>query len=359
MTRTLTTVLALSALAVAGWTAPASAQFYKGKTVSMLINFAAGGPTDIEGRIIAQHLPKHIPGNPRVIVRNMGGGGGMIATNHLGEVVKPDGLTFGFFTWNILAGILGDPGLRVDYADFRFVAGSDNPIVFYIRRDTPPGIQRPEDLMKTSGFNAISLGARNTNTIQQILTLDLLGIQYKAVPGYQGLKDVEAAILRNEGQFANTSLPGWRGSIEPTMGKEVIPLWHLVDAQPDGTIKRSAALPDLPTFEEYYQKVKGGQPSGIEYDALRLIIDTFTSMFRTAFLPPKTPNEAVEIMRAAFTSLWQDEAFMSDLEKRVRNRPALIVGEEGEKRIRALTRVRGERPEVTEFLEKLLQRLSS
>ena len=63
----------------------ALAQFYKGKTVTMIINYPAGGPSDIEGRIVAQHLPNHIPGKPNVIVKNVGGAGGIIGTNQLGE----------------------------------------------------------------------------------------------------------------------------------------------------------------------------------------------------------------------------------------------------------------------------------
>ncbi|MBI2347732.1 MAG: hypothetical protein HYV05_03655 [Deltaproteobacteria bacterium] len=68
--------------------------FYQGKTITVLINFAAGGPTDIEGRIIARHLARHIPGQPSVIAQNMGGAGGVIAANYLGEVAKGDGLTY-------------------------------------------------------------------------------------------------------------------------------------------------------------------------------------------------------------------------------------------------------------------------
>ena len=62
---------------------------YKGKTITMIVNYPAGGPTDIEGRIIAHHLPAHIPGKPNVIVKNMGGAGGMIGSNFLGESPSP------------------------------------------------------------------------------------------------------------------------------------------------------------------------------------------------------------------------------------------------------------------------------
>ena len=72
--------------------------FYQGKNVIFLINFAAGGPTDIEGRIVARHLAKHIAGNPAVIVQNMAGAGGVTGINFLGEAAKRDALTLGYFT---------------------------------------------------------------------------------------------------------------------------------------------------------------------------------------------------------------------------------------------------------------------
>ncbi|MGH7812005.1 MAG: hypothetical protein ACREP5_17145 [Candidatus Binatia bacterium] len=64
--------------------------FYQGKNITFLINFSAGGPTDIEGRIVARHLAKYIPGNPVVVVQNMSGAGGVTGMNFLGEVAKPD-----------------------------------------------------------------------------------------------------------------------------------------------------------------------------------------------------------------------------------------------------------------------------
>lgn len=330
-------VATTAALVLAAGTA--SAQFYKNKRVTMLINYGAGGPTDIEGRMVARHLAKHIPGNPTIIVKNMGGGGGMIASNFLGEVAKNDGMTFGFFTWNVLAGMIGDPGLRVSYDKFRFIAGIANPVVLYARKDTPPGLNAGSDLMKASGFRGCSLNARNTNTIMQVLALELLGVNYKPVPGYKGLKAVEAAVLKSECQVANSSLPGWKGSIQPTMGKDVVPVFQLVAPDETGKISRAEALADIPTFEEYYAMHKGGVPSGPQYQALRTIVDSFMAMFRTVFAAPGSPDASVEALRTAFRSMWKDEAFLADYEKRVKNRPKQIVGEAGEKRIAALSKL--------------------
>src|SRR5262245_48853726 len=236
---------------------PALAQFYKGRTVNMIINYPAGGPSDIEGRIIAQHLPKHIPGKPTIVIKNVSGAGGIIGTNQLAEAA-PNGDNIGFFTLDIIAQVLGNPALKVNYADFVMIAGVENPLVVYMRKDTPPGLKVPADIMKAHEFKALSLNVQNSNTLSQSLSLDLLGVKYQAVPAYRGLKDVETAVLQNLGQLANTSLPGWTGSAEPALGDLVMPMWQLAPRKAGG-YPRSPALPNLPTFEEFYASVKGGQ----------------------------------------------------------------------------------------------------
>ncbi len=252
-------IAGLVTLAIA---APGSAlaQMYKGKTVTMIINYPAGGPTDIEGRIIAHHLAAHIPGRPNVIVKNMGGAGGMIGSNFLGEIAKPDGETFGFFTWNPIAELLGDPGMRVRFSAFELLGGVQNPVVVYARKDTAPGLNTAADLMKVKEINTLSLDTLNTYTVHQALALDVLGVKFKAVTGYKGLKEVETAILQNEGQLANSSLPGWRASIEPTMMKQgiVIPLWQVAPPV-KGAYPRSPAVPEIQTFEEYFAAVNPGK----------------------------------------------------------------------------------------------------
>jgi len=71
--------------------AQADEPFYKGKRLTMVINFGSGGPADIEGRLFAKHIGKHIEGNPSVIVQNIDGAGGLIGTNYLGEIAPRDG----------------------------------------------------------------------------------------------------------------------------------------------------------------------------------------------------------------------------------------------------------------------------
>jgi len=202
MTRTLmVALLALAALLSEN----AGAQNYAGRTITEIVNYPAGGPTDIEGRIVAQHLPDHLAGHPTVIVKNMGGAAGLIGANALGEA-QTNGETIGFFTMETATQILGNPAIRTPLSDFVLVAGVQSPLIAYMRRDTPPGVNVPADLMKTRDFKALTLNGQNSNTLNLTLSLDLLGVTYLPVPAYIGLKEVETAILQNTGQMANTSL---------------------------------------------------------------------------------------------------------------------------------------------------------
>jgi tripartite-type tricarboxylate transporter receptor subunit TctC len=347
MTRRMLAVAGALALAAAASSEPAFAQFYKGKTVTMIINYPAGGPSDIEGRIVAQHLPAHIPGKPTIIIKNVGGAGGIIGTNQLAEAA-PNGETIGFFTLDIVAQVVNNPSLRVNYADFVMLAGVENPLVAYIRKDTPPGIAVAADLMKAKPFKALSLNVQNTNTINQALALDLLGVEYQAVPAYRGLKEVETAILQNDGQMANTSLPGWRASVQPTMGSIITPLWQVAARAKDGSYPRSRAVPELPTFEEFYASVNGGKkPSGQLYEVMRTTSDPIVAMFRTALMPPKSPDEAVTIMRSAFDELWKDRDFVRDYANVVKTEPFPVSGADAQEIVRALA---GIKPETKAFL---------
>ena len=340
-------IAGLAALAVGVVSDSALAQFYRGKTITMIINYPAGGPSDIEGRIIAQHLPAHIPGKPTIVIKNVGGAGGVIGTNQLGEAA-PNGETIGFFTLDIIAQLLSNPALRVNYADFVMIAGVENPLVAYARKDIPPGLKVATDIMKTKDFKALSLNVQNSNTLNQALSLDLLGLKYQAVPAFRGLKEVETAILQNEGQFANTSLPGWRGSIEGSMGNIVLPLWQIAARAKDGSYPRSPALPDLPTFEEFYASVNDGKkPSGFLYEVLRASSDPLVAMFRTALMPPKSTPEAVTIMRAAFVDLWKDRDFIRDYANIVKTTPILVTGAEAQDIVGALASIK---PEIKTFL---------
>jgi tripartite-type tricarboxylate transporter receptor subunit TctC len=355
MTRTMLMAFGLIVLAAIA-PSNAEAQFYKGKTITMIVNYPAGGPTDLEGRIVALHLPAHIPGKPTIVVKNVGGAGGIIGSNQLGEAA-PNGESIGFFTLDVPGQLVGNPALKTPYSNFVLVAGVESPLVVYMRKDTPPGVNVATDLMKTKDFKALSLNAQNTNTLNMALSLDLLGVKYLPIPAYRGLKEVETAILQNIGQMANSSLSGWAGSVEPMMGHVVLPLWQL-SPRKNGRYPRTKALPNLQTFEEFYAAVHPGKSLAgkFEYEVLRTIGDPQLAMFRVALMPPKTSDEAVTTMRSAFIEMWKSPQFLADYSKVIKTEPILVTGQEGQEVLAGLGRVR---KEVKDFIVNYTSRMTA
>jgi hypothetical protein len=330
MTRVAVIAAGLMTLA-AGFPQTAYAQLYKGKTITVIVNYPAGGPTDIEARIVAQHLPQHIAGQPTIIVKNVGGGSGLLGSNELGDAAT-DGMTIGFFTLDVMAELTENPSVRTHFSDFALIAGVESPLVIYIRKDTPPGLNTPADLMKARDFKVLTLNEQNINSVNLQLSLDLLGVKYQPVPAFRGLKEVETAILQNTGQMADTSLSGWLGSAQPSMKDLIIPVWQLAPRGENGDHPRDRSLPDMQTFEEFYASVMPGKrlEDDFRYQVLRTAGDPQLAMYRVVVLPPKSPDSVVTAMRAAFDDLWKDESFLADYSRVLATRPIMISGAEGQ-----------------------------
>src|SRR5919108_6304490 len=129
-------VLALLAALVA---VPAWAQYYAGKTLTIVVGYKTGGGYDATARVLARHLPKHIPGKPNVIVQNMPGANSIIAANHVYAVAKPDGLTIGTFNRNLpIAQLTKVDGVKFDMAKFAWIGSAASECtILAIRADLP------------------------------------------------------------------------------------------------------------------------------------------------------------------------------------------------------------------------------
>ena len=328
--------------------------FYQGKTINFVINFAAGGPTDIESRIFAKHLSRHIPGQPTITVQNMGGGGGLIAVNYIGEVAKSDGLTAAYFTGSLFQHQIKDPALRVDIGKFGFVTGVHGVTVSYIRSEVPPGMKKPSDFVKAQKFRAAGLGVSSSKDVRFRLSFDILGLKYDYVTGYNNSSDARLAVQRNEAQYHDETLPSYRTQVEPQMVKTgmVTPLYYTDLVASSGEILVSRDVPELQPFTHFYKEVFGKMPSGIKYEALKAANMSSTNMTRMVLMPPKVPAECIAILRKAFDSLSRDQDFLQDAIATMRFQPRFEVGEAGE---RLFQRASQTSPEVVNFLRKYIE----
>ena len=328
----------------------AETAFYRGKTLTVLINFATGGPTDIEGRLVARYLGKHLPGQPAIVVQNMAGAGGVTGTNYLGEVAKADGLIMGYFTGQFFNLLTADPNLRVDLAKFAYIASIEGVAVAYVRKDLAPGIQEPKDLIKAKGLRAGGLSLNSAKDVRFRLQLDLLGVPHQYVTGYNSNSDARLALERNEIQFFTEGTPGYRSQVQPRMVKEgmVVPVYadELVTA--DGEFKPSAEVPDIPAFSQLYQQIFGKLGSGPQWEALKTINLTH-AMQRIAKVAPNTAPEVVAALRQGFSQMIKDPEFIQEFKKVTRSDPRFQVGGEADKLIKRLVQAP---PEVRATIRK-------
>ena len=240
--------------------AAADEAIYKGKRLTVLVNFAAGGPTDIEGRLFAKHIAKHIDGAPTIIVQNMEGAGGLIGNNYLGEIAPKDGTVVGYFTGAAWLYATEPDKHRIDFRSYEFVAYQPGTTVYYMRTDVAPGIKAATDIVKAQGLVAGGLSADSSKDLLMRLTLDMLGVPFKYVTGYRSNQNARLALQQGEINFFAESPPGYRSVVEPSLVKsgQVIPLYYDPgwNGESISVPKQIEGLAILP-FQELYRKIKG------------------------------------------------------------------------------------------------------
>src|SRR4051812_18512295 len=112
--------------------AAADEPFYKGKRLSVMINYGAGGPADIEGRLFARYIGRHIDGNPSVVVQNIDGAGGLIGATYLGEIAPKDGTMLGHLTGMAWRWANNPERFRVDFRSYEFIGYQRSTTVYFV-----------------------------------------------------------------------------------------------------------------------------------------------------------------------------------------------------------------------------------
>jgi len=320
-------LLAVSLLAPA----PALAQFYKGKILTVLVNYGVGGNADTEARVYQHYLPKYIPGNPTVIIRNVPGAGGATAVNQLGLNIgsQPDGLTAGYFTASATQSLVDDPSLRVKLYDFAVIMAARGWNIVYARKDIAPGgLTRPSDIVRAQNVYAGGYARGTSHDTRLRLALEILGLPYRMVTGFPGTAQINKAMIQNEINFTGSSLPGYKTQVIPQIIKPgigmVICQYPVIG--PDGTPAGNPVLErdGIETFDKVYAEAFGHPPSSPKFDALLLMNDLSSKVQRLIVLPKGSPPEAVEALRQAFDAVAHDKDFISDYQKITGEEPDLV-----------------------------------
>ncbi len=315
----------------------ARSEVFKDKTITMIVNYGAGGNVDTEARIFQRHLSKHLAGKPTIIIQNIIGAAGLNAINQLGLQIgiKEPSLAVGFMTFNAIAPVIDDPALKVKVDVFKVIAGVGSWYAAYARKDILPAPGRPQDISKAKGVYAAGYARSSNHDIRLRLMFELMGTDFKVVTGFQSVGAINKAIAQGEINFMLSTLPGYETQAVPQLIDTgiAIPMWQLGATADDGKQLGSPELAKrgVKHFEEVYQLAHGKAPSGPKYGALQLSNDASAKLARMVMMPPGASNEAVAEMRKGFMALLKDAEFLAEHKKIIKADPILFPADQATK----------------------------
>jgi tripartite-type tricarboxylate transporter receptor subunit TctC len=295
---------AVGALVVMASVAQATThEFYKGKTIRLIVSAAAGGGFDTYSRAIARHMGKHIPGHPTIIVENMTGAGGIIAANYVYKVAKPDGLTVGNFAGGLVSQqLLGTPGIEFDARKFEWlgVPVKDSVACVFTKASGITSLEAWKAAKTPVKLGATGPGTNTYDTPKVLMAA--LGLPIHLVAGYRGTAEIRLAADSGElagGCWAWESIKvTWRKALEAgdvRIVLQAVPTAH-------------AELPGVPVAIDLAQTDEARQ-------FLQAGIHDPSAITRVYTLSPGTPKDRVQLMRKAFMATLQDAEFRAEAEK--------------------------------------------
>jgi tripartite-type tricarboxylate transporter receptor subunit TctC len=327
------------------WTSEPRAQspFYAGKTITVVAGVSAGSAYDLYARLMAQHMGKHIPGNPTFVVQNMTGAGSIIGANYVYNVSKPDGLSIGAIQPSIFFNqLMNQKEVKFDWGKFTWIGSSDkSDHLLYMRADLPykslAEVRRAPEPPKCGSTGAGTSGSYIPKMLEEIL-----GTKFTIVAGYQGGGEIDLAVERGELQCRALTIQAYH-SREPYHTWRRTNFARIV-MQTGRT--RDPRIADAPTLEELMKEHKTPE-SGRRLVPLVMAGSDFG---RPIIAPPGVPPDRIKILRDAFNKTMADPELLAEA-KRKNFDIAPTPGEE----LEALAKeVVAQPPEIVERLKNLM-----
>lgn len=277
--------------------------YYKGKTIRLIVGLAPGGGFDTYSRVIARHIGKHIPGNPTTVVDNMPGAASLLAANYVYKAAKPDGFTIGNFVGGLsFQQLLGLPGVEFDALKFEYlgVPAQDNFMIGVAKSTGITSIGQWKNSGVIIKIGGVAPGG-GTDDIPKVLKATL-GLPLQLVSGYKGTGPVRLAFNAGEVQGACNSLESFKSTWRAEMEKGEVVLLVQANLKPH---------PDVPQVPWAVDLAKSD-------DAKKLILTSARVngvLNRFYVLPPGTPKNRVMLLRKAFMDTMKDPEFLTDTQK--------------------------------------------
>jgi tripartite-type tricarboxylate transporter receptor subunit TctC len=299
--------------------------FYRGKTVRVIVGSAAGGGFDTYSRVIARHLGKYLPGNPNLIVENMTGAGSLIAANYVSRAAPKDGTVIGAPQGGLIfQQLLGLEGVEFDALRWQLlgVPASDTNLCVATRAS---GLRSIAEVMNPGGKGFVIGGAAPGSAIWDVpmRLRSALDLNLRVVEGYDGTAKVRLAMDQNEVE----GLCGWSWESLQATGLDRVEAgdWNIIVQVADQPLR------DLPTVPMALDFARGDQARQL----IRLGIIIPSKILRPYFVAPEVPADRAAALRDAFAATMNDAEFRADAEK-AKLDLAPIAGEDAERLIREL-----------------------
>jgi tripartite-type tricarboxylate transporter receptor subunit TctC len=290
----------LLALAAPAAAADEDDDFYRGKTVSLVIPIGPGGAYDAYARLVARYLPRQLPGNPTIVPRNMPGAGGTIASNYLYNVAPQDGTTLAIITSSFaMEQLFENPQIRYDARKFNAIGRLlDTTSVIFFWYTSP--IKTIDDLRKRPSTVGIS-GVYEIPAARMRAMNRFLGMQMRLIPGYPSARDYVMAVEREETDGGTSTYIGLSQMFASYLRDKKL---NIVVQFADG---RSRDMPDVPAVTELTDDP--------EVKQIFSYLVSNDEIGRSLFTTPNVPPARLALLRAAFQRMLADPEFRAEAER--------------------------------------------
>jgi tripartite-type tricarboxylate transporter receptor subunit TctC len=277
------------------------ADFYRGKTINYNLAVPDGASWGMYARNFITHLPKHIPGNPNIILQIMPGGGGVVGSNYMYNVAARDGTVIGTPLSTAIVFAATDPKeVLFDARKFTWLGS-----MAVVQDIISVWHTAPAKTMDEAKKIELIMGAtgKGSNAFQDVaLTNNLLGTKFKVVRGYKGGADINIAIERGEVHGRANTWDGW-----PTAHPDWLRDKKLIHLAQLGPRKHPEIDGEVPLLRDLVKP--GDEQSIVDFVGLSL------TMGRSVYAPPGVPADRVAALRAALIATVKDPAYIADAKR--------------------------------------------
>lgn len=286
-------------------TAPTQAQpvseFYRGKTLRLLIGYGPGGGTDLYARLVAEFLPRFIPGNPSIVPQNMPGGGSFVAAKFMYEAAPKDGTVLGSLSQTLALDSLINTSAKIDVTQLKYLGRTVTSIDVGVA--LPDSGIRSFDDVRAKEYIVGASGGGSTTVLYPTALNAYAGAKLKVVRGYKGTNDIILAMNRREVDIVGAyGLPGMLVSHPDWVYKKEATIVFAA------ALKRHRLLPHVPTMPELAQSAEG--------EAVLTAASSTGEFGRSILTTPGVPADRLAALRTAFAAMLADETFLATAKKR-------------------------------------------